>query len=233
MEITAIKAIITGANSGIGYEAAKQLKQLGAQVFITGRNEEKLKKAATELGIGYAVADASNEEAVIAAFAAAIKNMNGLNVLINNAASGSFSLLKDQDTESFEKLLACNVTGAMIAGREAAKHFITQESGNIINIGSTAGNAGFASGTAYVASKFALKGMTECWRAELRKFNIRVMLLNPSEVQTPFYANMGNDRPFNASKLEATEIAHTIIAMLSMRNVGFITEATIFATNPQ
>lgn len=233
MDITAVKAIITGGNSGIGFEAAKQLKQQGAQVFITGRNEEKLKKAANELGIGYAVADASNEEAVIAAFEAAIKNMNGLNVLINNAASGSFSLLKDQDTQSFEKLIASNVTGAMIAGREAAKHFIKQEAGNIINIGSTAGNAGFANGTAYVASKFALKGMTECWRAELRKFNIRVMLLNPSEVQTPFYANMGNERPFNSSKLEASEIAHTITAMLSMRNVGFITEATIFATNPQ
>ena len=233
MELKEVKAIITGGSSGIGFEIAKQLKLQGAQVFITGRNEEKLKKAANELSIGYAVADASNEEAVVAAFAAAIKNMNGLNVLINNAAYGSFALLKDQDTDSFEKIIASNVTGAMIAGREAAKYFIEQESGNIINIGSTAGNAGFARGTAYVASKFALKGMTECWRAELRKFNIRVMLLNPSEVQTPFYTSMGNERPFNPSKLEASEIAHTIAAMLSMRNVGFITEATVFATNPQ
>jgi 3-oxoacyl-[acyl-carrier protein] reductase len=74
--------------------------------------------------------------------------------------------------------------------------------------------------------------MTECWRAELRKSNIRVMLVNPSEVQTPFYQALGGER-FNATKLEASEIAHLVLAMLTMRDVGFITEATVFATNPQ
>jgi 3-oxoacyl-[acyl-carrier protein] reductase len=159
--------------------------------------------------------------------------MNGFNVLINNAAYGTFGLLKDQDTEVFEKLISTNITGAMIAGREAAKHFIDCNYGNIINISSTAGNAGFAGGTAYVASKFALKGMTECWRAELRKSNVRVMLINPSEVQTPFYKALGGERPFNPTKLQASEIAHLVIAVLSMRDVGFVTEATVFATNPQ
>jgi 3-oxoacyl-[acyl-carrier protein] reductase len=75
--------------------------------------------------------------------------------------------------------------------------------------------------------------MTECWRAELRKSNIRVMLVNPSEVQTPFYQALGGERPFNPSKLEASEIAHLVVAMLTMRDVGFITEATVFATNPK
>lgn len=233
MNIQEIKAIVTGGSSGIGYEIAKQLSLQGAKVFITGRDESKLKKAADEIGAFYAVADAANEKQVIAAFDEAKAKMNGFNVLINNAAYGSFSLLTEQNTANFELLLATNVTGAMIAGREAAKHFIQNNFGNIINISSTAGNAGFAGGTAYVASKFALKGMTECWRAELRKNNIRVMLVNPSEVQTPFYKALGGERPHNPTKLEATEIAHLVIAMLTMRNVGFITEATVFATNPQ
>jgi 3-oxoacyl-[acyl-carrier protein] reductase len=233
MNIKEVKAIVTGGSSGIGFEIAKQLIKQGAKVFITGRNENKLKNAAENLGALYAVADASNENQVIAAFNEAQQLMQGYNVLINNAAYGALGLLKDQDTKLFEKLIATNVTGAMIAGREATKHFIENNYGNIINISSTAGNAGFAGGTAYVASKFALKGMTECWRAELRKFNIRVMLVNPSEVQTPFYEALGGERPFNPTKLEASEIAHLVIAMLTMRDVGFITEATVFATNPQ
>jgi 3-oxoacyl-[acyl-carrier protein] reductase len=232
MNLQDIKAIVTGGSSGIGFEIARQLKLQGAEVFITGRNEAKLKKAASQLDVNYAIADASIEAQVIKAFEYAQSKMNGYNVLINNAAFGSFGLLKDQDTKAFEQLLATNVTGAMIAGREAAKHFIENNFGNIINISSTAGNSGFSGGTAYVASKFALKGMTECWRAELRKSNIRVMLVNPSEVQTPFYKALGGERPKNDTKLEATEIAHLVIAMLTMRNVGFITEATVFATNP-
>jgi 3-oxoacyl-[acyl-carrier protein] reductase len=233
MNINEVKAIVTGGSSGIGFEIAKQLIAQGAKVFITGRDENKLIKAAQSIGANYAIADASNEKQVIAAFEKAKIEMNGYNVLVNNAAYGSFGLLKDQDTKVFEQLIATNVTGAMIAGREAARHFIESNFGNIINISSTAGNAGFAGGTAYVASKFALKGMTECWRAELRKSNIRVMLVNPSEVQTPFYNALGGQRPHNDTKLEATEIAHLVVAMLTMRNVGFITEATVFATNPQ
>ena len=95
------------------------------------------------------------------------------------------------DRASFDAVFATNVTGAMLMGREAAKIFIKRNRGNIINISSTAGLRGAANGTAYYASKFALRGMTECWRAELRKHNIRVMLVNPSEVLTNFAATAG------------------------------------------
>jgi 3-oxoacyl-[acyl-carrier protein] reductase len=126
------------------------------------------------------------------------------------------------------------VIGAMLCARESAKHFVEQSYGNIINISSTAGRAGFAGGTVYTASKFALSAMTECWRAELRKHNIRVMQVNPSEVQTDFFVNAGGaERPFNESKLQSVEIAHTILSMLEMNDRGFITEATVFATNPR
>lgn len=234
MKLTDVKALVTGGSSGIGYEIAHRLRQAGAQVTITGRNAEKLSKAAMELDVFKIVADSSLEQEVIGSVEFAKKQMNGLNVLINNAAYGFFAPLLETDVEAFDQLMATNVRGAMLMGREAAKIFVEQNSGNIINISSTAGLSGFAGGTAYVASKFALKGMTECWRAELRKFNIRVMLINPSEVQTNFIPNSGREaKPFNPSKLEASEIADVAIAMLEMRDVGFITEATVFATNPK
>jgi 3-oxoacyl-[acyl-carrier protein] reductase len=130
--------------------------------------------------------------------------------------------------------LATNVTGAMLMAREAAKHFVARKSGNIINIGSTAGVRGAAKGTAYYGSKFALRGMTECWRAELRQHNIRVMLVNPSEVLTDFYATAGlpQDKE-NVTKLQGGDIAHAVRSALEMDDRGFMIELTVFATNPK
>ena len=234
MNLKDAKVLITGASSGIGLQTAKMLLAQGAKVAICARNAEKLHQVAKEIGAFGIVADVSNENDVKNMITAVIKEFNGFNVLINNAAVGHFAPLVDISTEKFNELLATNITGAMMVGRECAKHFVENNYGNIVNISSTAGNAGFASGTAYVATKFALKGMTECWRAELRKHNIRVMLVNPSEVQTNFLPNSGREaRPENATKLDAEEISHVILAMLEMRDRGFITEATVFATNPQ
>ena len=76
--------------------------------------------------------------------------------------------------------------------------------------------------------------MSECWQAELRKYNVRVILINPSEVQTQFTVNSGREkRDFNPTKLQVAEISHAISAALEMEDRGFITELTVFATNPQ
>ncbi len=87
----------------------------------------------------------------------------------------------------------------MLMTRAAAKIFIERKRGNVVNISSTASLRGAPNGTAYYASKFALRGMTECWRAELRKHNIRVFLVNPSEVITNFGAAAGFTQKDNRS----------------------------------
>jgi 3-oxoacyl-[acyl-carrier protein] reductase len=102
-----------------------------------------------------------------------------------------------------------------------------------VNIASTAALRGAPNGTAYYASKFALRGMTECWRAELRKHNVRVFLINPSEVLTNFSARAGLAQKENASKLRSEDIAHVVKAVLEMDDRGFAPELSIFATNPQ
>jgi 3-oxoacyl-[acyl-carrier protein] reductase len=75
--------------------------------------------------------------------------------------------------------------------------------------------------------------MTECWRQELRKFNVRVMLVNPSEVITNFAAIAGFDQKPHPSKLQPEDIAHAVKSVLEMDDRGFTTELTVFATNPQ
>jgi 3-oxoacyl-[acyl-carrier protein] reductase len=117
--------------------------------------------------------------------------------------------------------------------REAAKIFIARGRGNIVNISSTASLRGAPNGTAYYASKFALRGMSECWRAELRKHNIRVFLVNPSEVLTNFSAAAGLNQKANQTKLRPEDIAYMVKAVLEMEDRGFTPELSIFATNPQ
>jgi 3-oxoacyl-[acyl-carrier protein] reductase len=122
----------------------------------------------------------------------------------------------------------------MLVARESAKHFISRSYGNIVNISSTAGQRGFANGSSYCSSKFALHALTECWRAELRQHNIRVMQVNPSEVQTSFGADESESvKPGNPTKLHASDIGQVIVSMLEIEDRGFLTESTIWATNPK
>src|SRR5262245_50803147 len=191
MNLQNATALVTGGTSGIGYAIAKILVDAGAKVAITGRDEKKLYKAAESLNAVAIRADVANEADVLRTYRETLQALGHLDILINNAGIGVFKKLVDMDRAGFEAILATNVTGAMLMGREAAKHFIQRNKGNIVNICSTASLRGAANGTAYYTSKFALRGMTECWRAELRQYNVRVFLVNPSEVLTDFGAAAG------------------------------------------
>lgn len=234
MDLSSVKALVTGGSSGIGKQTAKQLVEAGGSVVIAARNKQRLEQAANEIGATPVQCDVSQEEQVIDLVQQTVETLGGYNVLVNNAGYGHFSTLVDLSTREFEEQLRVNTIGAMMVARESAKHFIEEDYGNIINVSSSAGKKGFRGGTAYVASKFALGGMTECWRSELRPHNIRVMQINPSEVQTHFSENAGmEERAFNETKLIAEDIAQTMLSMLSLADRGFIPETSVWATNPQ
>src|SRR5580700_3663898 len=225
-------ALITGGSSGIGRAVAQSLVASGARVAITGRDQRRLAETARELGVHAINADVAVEADVARTYREVLETFGDLDILVNNAGVGVFKSLVEFDRPSFESVFATNVTGAMLMAREAAKHFISRQRGNIVNIASTAALRGAPNGTAYYASKFALRGMTECWRGELRKYNIRVMLVNPSEVLTNFAATAGFARKANESKLRGEEIAHAVKAILEMDDRGFTPELSVFATNP-
>jgi 3-oxoacyl-[acyl-carrier protein] reductase len=233
MDLQSAKVLVTGGSSGIGLETARQLRARGASVAICGRDRSKLERAAQSIDALAIEGDVSVEADVIRIVQRVIEAFGDYDVLINNAGFGRFSPLVQTSLEEMQHVFATNVFGAMLVARESAKHFIERNGGNIINVASTAGQRGYAGGTAYAASKFALSGLTECWRAELRKHNIRVMQINPSEVQTEFVSASGRPpRTFSERKLQASEIAHTMVAMLEMSDRGFIAEVSVWATNP-
>lgn len=225
--------LVTGGSAGIGKATAKLLVEKGGKVAITGRDKTKLEKVAKEIGAFPIPADVAVESDVFKTYELFLKQFGKLDCLINNAGIGDASNeITQLDMKAFHHVYDVNVFGAALMGSEAAKLFKKQNYGNIINIASTAGTKGLANGTVYASSKFALRGMTQCWQADLRKYNVRVILVNPSEVTTAFGDKERNERPEVKNKLRPLEIAHTIVSALEMDDRGFIPEVTVWATNP-
>jgi len=232
MKISDSVILITGGNRGLGRAMAGMLAQKGAKVVITGRQEEDVSAVAEEIGAFGIVADVGSDEDIDRTFEAVISKFGKLDVLINNAGIGGWAMVDEVTRDQIRKVYETNVFGAAVMGAKAAAIFKKQRSGNIINIASTAGLKGYANGSIYASSKFALRGMTECWRAELRPFNVRVMLVNPSEVPTAFGRDDRQARPLEERKLTPDEIAHAVCTMLEMDDRGFIPELSVWATNP-
>ncbi|MFL2579755.1 MAG: SDR family oxidoreductase [Parvicellaceae bacterium] len=226
------KVLITGGSSGIGKATAIDLVGKGAVVCITGRNKAKLEKVASEINAIPIHLDVSKYNSIAVKTLDAFHSMGGIDVLINNAGIGEFAKLEDIKINHFESIFATNVFGLTMLTQEVVKFFKTQQYGMIINIGSSAATSGFPSGSVYCASKFALRGLTECWRHELRRDNIRVVLVNPSEVPTAFNNKDRVEREEQENKLSSKEISHAIISTINMDKRGFIPELNVWATNP-
>ena len=231
-KVRGLKVLITGGSSGIGKATAQQLAAQGAVVSITGRDKSKLDRVASEINAIPIHLDVTKYNNIAVKVLDAFHSMGGIDVLVNNAGVGSFSKLDEIKVSDFEEVFSTNVYGLTMMTQEVVKFFKTQQFGTIINVGSTASTNGFASGSVYCASKFALRGLSSCWRHELRRDNIRVMLVNPSEVPTAFNNKNRDEREEEPKKLTSKEIAHAIISTIEMDSRGFIPELNVWATNP-
>lgn len=232
MKLDNAKALVTGGSEGIGRGIAAALVAKGADVVITGRHDATLRGTAKEIGAGFIAGDVGVEDDAVRTVAEFVDLHGRIDLLVNNAGFGIFAPLVDTRLEDLEAVFRTNVYGAFLMAREAAKHFVRQGSGNLVNISSTSGLKGGRGSTAYSASKFALRGMTECWRDELRRHDVRVILVNPSEVQTGFFAKVGRDQEESPKKLRPQEIADAIVGVLEIDDRGFVPELSVFATNP-
>ena len=226
------KVLLTGGSSGIGKATAIELVENGAIVCITGRDKVKLENVASKINAIPIHLDVGKYNSIAVKTLDAFHSMGGIDVLINNAGIGEFAKLEDIKVSHFETTFSTNVFGLTMLTQEVVKFFKTQQHGTIINIGSSAATSGFPSGSVYCASKFALRGLTECWRYELRRDNIRVVLVNPSEVPTAFNNKDRVERDEKENKLTSREISHAIVSAINMDKRGFIPELNVWATNP-
>jgi 3-oxoacyl-[acyl-carrier protein] reductase len=235
--LTGKVALVTGAGKGIGRAVAIALAQEGVHVGLLARTESQLREVAKEieaLGVKAAVvtADVANREAVEAAVAQVKTQLGPIDILINNAGIGTFAKLVDMPPAEWEHIVQVNLMGTYYATRAVLPDMIARETGDIINIASTAGQRGAATTSAYSASKFAILGLTESLMQEVRKQNIRVSALTPSTVATEL-AISNNLTDGNPEKvMQPEDLAEFMIAQLKLNRRIFIKEAGMWSTNP-
>lgn len=230
-------ALVTGAGKGIGRAIALSLAKEGVSVALLSRTESDLTKLAEEIiSIGVRsivlVADISNIEQVNNAVQKAKAELGPIDILINNAGTGTFAKFLDLEPDEWENMIKVNLFGTYYATRAVLPEMIARKTGDIVNISSTAGKSGAAVTSAYSASKFAVFGMGESLMQEVRKHNIRVTTLAPSTVLTDL-AKSANLITGDADKvMHPEDFAELIIAQLKLNRRIFVKEASIFSTNP-
>ena len=185
-------ALVTGGARGMGETHSRALLAEGAKVVIADILDSEGTALAAELGENaiFVHLDVTQEESWADAIAAAEKAFGTVTVLVNNAGIGEGAPLEQYTLEMWNRIIAINQTGvflglrAVVAGMKKARH------GSIINISSVEGLRGGAYLHGYVASKFAVRGLTKSASQELGGFGIRVNSVHPGYIETPMTANI-------------------------------------------
>lgn len=208
-------AVVTGGGRGIGIHIARALCAEGARVAITGRSRETLERAAEGLGPGCRpyVCDQRDPDAVRSMAKAVLGEMGTPDLLVNNAGVFKSAKMVDMELDFWNEVLETNLTGPYLVTRAFLPAMIEENRGDIVMISSMSGKKGDPGTSAYNASKFGLQGFSQALMYEVRKHNIRVMVMNPSSVDT------GEDQgPEHGPGLylHAADLARTIVHLASL-----------------
>ena len=182
-------AVVTGGNSGIGYATAQEFKKQGATVIITGRNQEKVAKAATELGVKGIVADVSEITAINNLVTKVKDEYNSVDVLFVNAGVFITAPVGENTEEQYDLQMGINLKGAIFTLEKFLP--ILNEGASVINLASVLGYTGMPNTAIYSASKAGLISYTKTAATELASRKIRVNAVNPGPIYTPIFEKTG------------------------------------------
>lgn len=234
-------AMITGATSGIGRACAIRFHKAGYRVIITGRNVGRLLELKDELGQDTypLVFDVQDRPTAIGALKSLPENWQSIEVLINNAGLAlGLDPEFDGDYTDWDTMIDTNIKGLLTMTREIVPGMIERGKGHVINIGSVAGDAAYANGNVYCATKAAVKAITDGLRIDVAHTPIRVTLLKPGLVETNF-SNVrfhgDNERADNVYKgitpLTGDDIAYAALYAAQAPAHVQIAEMLILATH--
>lgn len=184
-------ALITGATSGIGKATASAFAREGINLILCGRREERLAELKKELSKKVAVHtlsfDVRDKEVVFEKINSLPEKFQKIDILINNAGNAhGLNPIQDGNIDDWDAMLDINVKGLLYVSKAIFPKMISQGTGHIINIGSTAGKEVYPNGNVYCASKYAVDALNQAMRIDLNKHGIRVGAVNPGLTQTEF-----------------------------------------------
>jgi NAD(P)-dependent dehydrogenase (short-subunit alcohol dehydrogenase family) len=207
-------AVVTGGNSGIGLAAARRLQQEGAKVAISGRSRETLDAAVKTIGNGVLAVQA--DVAVLAEidklYAEVSRKFGKIDVLFVNAGVGKFAPLSGTSENLYDELFDINVKGAYFSIQKALPYL--NDGASIILNTSVADNKGMIGGSAYAATKAAMRSLARTAAAELAERGIRVNTVAPGPILTPLFDRTG------MPKEAVDEFAKSLVAKVPMKRFG-------------
>ena len=188
-------AVVTGSSTGIGFETALLLARSGFNTYASMRDLKKSKNIAeiakTEnLPLTVVQLDVKDDTSVKGAISKIIAESKRIDVLVNNAGYGLFSPLEDVTLDQVKEQFETNFFGAIRVMHEVMPTMRRQRNGTIVNVSSLVGRIGLPVSSAYVATKFALEGLSESMRYELNEFGINIILIEPGVIKTNFIENL-------------------------------------------
>jgi NADP-dependent 3-hydroxy acid dehydrogenase YdfG len=235
-------AFITGATSGIGKATAELLATHKFNLVICGRRSDRLEELKQALSkqvqVQTLMFDVRDEKAVTSAIESLPENWKNIDILINNAGNAhGLAPIQTGSTQDWDAMMDINVKGLLYVSKAIIPGMISRKSGQIINIGSSAGKEVYPNGNVYCASKFAVDAITTGMRMDLNPYGIRVSGIHPGLVETEFSLVRFKGDEQRASSvyigfqpLTAEDIAQTILFVINCPPHVVISDLTILPT---
>lgn len=185
--------LITGASSGIGKACAEKFADLKTKLIITARRKDKIEKFAQELSVKKNIQvlpvqlDVRNFEEVKSFYDSLTAEWKSIDILVNNAGlARGLDKFYEGKIEDWDEMIDTNIKGLLYVSRVVVPQMVQRETGHIINIGSTAGHEPYPMGNVYVATKFAVKALSQSFRLDVLEKGIKVTSVDPGMVETEF-----------------------------------------------
>ena len=229
--------LITGASSGIGFDAARTLARQGHRVYAAARRVERMEPL-KEDGVVPVRMDVTDEESMQACVRTILEQEGRIDVLVNNAGYGYFGAIENVSLEEARKQLEVNVFGLARMCQLVLPSMREQGSGRIINTSSIAGKAVIYFGGWYHVSKYSVEALSDALRMELKPFGIDVSMIEPGGIQTDWgiiaadhLAESSKGTPYEAEGLRESETMRKAYSMRLLSNPSVVTRAISKAVN--
>lgn len=234
-------ALVTGATRGIGRAIALRLAREGTSVCITGRNRKRGAGVVHEIAQAggrahYLPLDVVDYDATRRAVDDTIAMFGALDIAIANAGMGTIGRVADSDPADWRAMMDVNFHGTANLARAALEPMLAQRFGTILAVGSVAGIRGWPEWAGYCASKHAVVGFMECLGQEMTRRNIRVAMVSPGSVDTPFWDDLNQDVARVGSDarevmMSADDIAELVVQQLKLPQTVVVKNAVAFPTS--